>query len=137
MRFSGFRFSAWRPIALPLRRVLVAKTTHLGDLVISLPMATALKQRDPGCTVVFLTNSKTVDVASSCPDIDEVHAAPDSPEELLSLLISLRVDIFIQVNNSRSISAAASHSQRRALSRRATRPTGRLPAVSLHPCHPA
>lgn len=107
MRLSGFPFRAWRPVALPLGRVLVAKTTHLGDLVISLPMAAALKRRDPHCTVIFLTHSKTVDVARSCPDIDEVVAAPESPGDLLALLVSLNVDIFIQVNNSRAISAAA------------------------------
>lgn len=107
MRFSDFPLRVWRPVGLPFNRVLVAKTTHLGDLVISLPMATALKRRDPDCTVIFLTNSKTVDLARSCPDIDEVYAAPDSEDALTALLASLRVDIFIQVNNSRTVAAAA------------------------------
>ncbi|RZI39997.1 glycosyltransferase family 9 protein [Herbaspirillum sp. HC18] len=107
MLFSRFPFRAWRRVALPLGRVLVAKTTHLGDLVISLPMATALKRRDPACTVIFLTHRSTVEVARSCPDIDEVVAVPDTQEALVDLLASLNVDIFIQVNNSREGAVAA------------------------------
>jgi ADP-heptose:LPS heptosyltransferase len=96
-----------KQIPLPFKRVLVAKTTHLGDLVISLPMATALKERDPTCTVIFLTSEKTVDVARCCPDIDEVYAQPATAEELEVLLASLRVDIFIQVNSCRVLANAA------------------------------
>jgi ADP-heptose:LPS heptosyltransferase len=107
MKYHQFPFATWKKIEPPFKRVLVAKTTHLGDLVISLPMATALKQRDPGCTVIFLTNPCTVDVARSCPDIDEVYGEPSTEEELVDLLASLRVDIFIQVNNSRRNARAA------------------------------
>lgn len=96
-----------KQIPLPLKRILVAKTTHLGDLVISLPMATALKVRDPTCTVIFLTSHKTMDVARCCPQIDEVYAQPATAEELDALLASLRVDIFIQVNNCRVAADAA------------------------------
>ena len=107
MSYCQIIFHPWKPISLPLRRILIAKTTQLGDLVISLPMASALKQRDPDCTVIFLTNKKTVDVARCCPDIDEVYGEPDTAQELLVLLVSLKVDIFIQVNNSRIIARAA------------------------------
>lgn len=96
-----------KQIPLPFKRVLVAKTTHLGDLVISLPMATALKERDPACTVIFLTSPKTLDVARCCPDIDEVYAQPATVEDLAVLLASLQVDIFIQVNNCRVTANAA------------------------------
>ncbi|MFL6658051.1 MAG: glycosyltransferase family 9 protein [Massilia sp.] len=109
LNFSPFRM--WKPIPAPFRRVLVAKTSHLGDLVISLPMAAALKQRDPHCTVIFLTHPRTADVARHCPDIDEVYTEPASQEELVALLRSLRIDIFIQVNNSRDIANAASRAQ--------------------------
>jgi heptosyltransferase-3 len=107
MNYGRFPFSLWTRISLPFRRVLIAKTTHLGDLVISLPMAAALKRRDPHCTVIFLTNPKTADVARCCPDIDEVYGEPDTAEECVALLASLKVDIFIQVNNVRGIAKAA------------------------------
>jgi ADP-heptose:LPS heptosyltransferase len=107
MNLSQFPLLPWKQIVLPFKRVLVAKTTQLGDLVISLPMAAALKQRDPSCTVIFLTSPKTIDVARCCPDIDEVYGEPATAEELRALLVSLEVDIFIQANNACTIAKAA------------------------------
>ena len=94
-------------IKVPFGRVMVAKTTHLGDLVISLPLAAAIKRHDPNCTVIYLTNRSTVDVARHCSDIDEVYAEPDSPKDLLALLVKLDIDIFVQVNCARSVAKAA------------------------------
>jgi ADP-heptose:LPS heptosyltransferase len=96
-----------RAISAPYGRVMLAKTTQLGDLVISLPMAAALKQRDPHCTVILLTNRRTVEIARRCPDVDEVYAAPESDEELTALLVSLKLDIFVQVNTCRRLAQSA------------------------------
>ncbi len=100
-------FQHRRNITPPFKRILIAKTTQLGDLVISLPMASALKQRDASCEVILLTNPRTVDVARCCPDVDEVHGEPQTREELLALLIALKVDIFIQVSPSRTLAQLA------------------------------
>jgi len=91
----------------PSRRIMLAKTTQLGDLVISLPMAAALKRHDPHCTVILLTNRRTADIARHCPDVDEVYAAPENPGELTALLASIRPDIFIQVNPCRRLAQCA------------------------------
>jgi ADP-heptose:LPS heptosyltransferase len=91
----------------PFKRVLLSKTTQLGDLVISLPMAAALKQHDPHCTVILLTNRRTVDVARHCVDVDEAYPEPATAEERLALLRSLNVDIFIQVNSSHEMARSA------------------------------
>ncbi len=91
----------------PGRRIMLAKTTQLGDLVISLPMAAALKRHDPHCTVILLTNRRTADIARHCPDVDEVHAAPEHPAELTALLAAVRPDIFIQVNPCRRLAQCA------------------------------
>ncbi|MYN44058.1 hypothetical protein GTP23_03120 [Pseudoduganella sp. FT93W] len=91
----------------PGRRIMLAKTTQLGDLVISLPMAAALKQHDPRCTVILLTNRRTADIARHCPDVDEVYAAPEDGAELTALLASVRPDIFIQVNPCRRLAQSA------------------------------
>lgn len=89
------------------KRIVIAKTTQLGDLLISLPMAAALKQRYPTCTIILLTNRKTVDVARHCSDVDEAHGEPDSGAELTALLASLNADIFIKVNKSKPLADAA------------------------------
>lgn len=99
----------WRakPLAPPFGRVLLANTTQLGDLVICLPMAAAVKQSDPGCTLILLANRATAAVARCCPAIDEVVVEPDGREALVALLRSLRVDVHIQVNPSRHLIRAA------------------------------
>ncbi|WP_348697229.1 glycosyltransferase family 9 protein [Duganella fentianensis] len=91
----------------PGRRIMLAKTTQLGDLVISLPMAAALKRHDPHCTVILLTNRRTADIARHCPDVDEVFAAPEDAAELTALLAAVRPDIFIQVNPCRRLAQCA------------------------------
>jgi len=88
-------------------RILIAKTTHLGDLVISLPLAACLKQHNPDSSVMFLTQPRTTAVAERCLDVDEVYAEPDSFESLVELLVSLQLDVFIQVNTSKYLAQAA------------------------------
>jgi heptosyltransferase-3 len=101
------KFSLVRPkMSLRSKRILLVKTTQLGDLVISLPMAAALKQRDPQCVVILLTNRKTVDVARFCLDVDEVYGEPETAEEMQALLVSLHVDIVIHAHSSQAIAQA-------------------------------
>jgi heptosyltransferase-3 len=102
------KFSLTQPtVCLRSKRVLVIKTTQLGDLVISLPMAAALKQHEPECVVIWLTNPATVELARCCPDIDEAYGEPATPEELRSLLVALRVDIVVHAHSSKKIIQAA------------------------------
>jgi heptosyltransferase-3 len=96
-----------RNVSLRSKRVLVVKTTQLGDLVISLPMAGALKRRDPQCVVILLTNRKTIDVARCCLDVDEVYSEPETAEELQALLMTLHIDIVIHAHSSRTMAEAA------------------------------
>ncbi|MFL6710192.1 MAG: glycosyltransferase family 9 protein [Massilia sp.] len=94
-------------LAPPFGRVMLAKPSHLGDLIISLPMAAALKRRDPGCTVVFLTSAGTAEVARCCPAVDEVLAIPTNGATLPALLASLDLQAFVQVNSWPLLAAAA------------------------------
>ncbi len=92
-------------------RILIAKTTQLGDVVISLPMAARLKQHFSGCTVFFLTQGRTQDVAARCLDIDAAYEMPQTFEELVGLLAGLRLDVFIQANTSQHLAEAAKAAQ--------------------------
>ncbi|MFA5983732.1 MAG: glycosyltransferase family 9 protein [Methylococcaceae bacterium] len=89
------------------KRILIAKTSHLGDLVISLPMAASLKQHFPDCKVLFLTHPRTLDVAVRCLDVDAAYALPDKFADLVGLLVSLQIDVFIQANTSEKLARAA------------------------------
>jgi lipopolysaccharide heptosyltransferase II len=52
------------------RRFLVVRTDRLGDLILSLPVAAALKQAYPGCLIGFLVSSGTAPLLAGHPDID-------------------------------------------------------------------
>jgi ADP-heptose:LPS heptosyltransferase len=89
------------------QRILIAKTTHLGDVVISLPMAASLKHHLPDSTVLFLTHPRTVDVAARCMAVDAAYAQPETFADLVALLVDLQVDVFVQANNSEHLAKAA------------------------------
>ena len=52
-------------------RIIISRTDSIGDVILTLPMATLLKQLLPGCTVIFLGSSYTKDLVACCPDVDE------------------------------------------------------------------
>lgn len=54
-------------------RIIISRTDSIGDVILTLPMATLLKQLLPGCTVIFLGSSYTKDIVACCPDVDEFY----------------------------------------------------------------
>jgi hypothetical protein len=94
---------------LPFGRVVIAKTTHLGDLVISFPWLPGPKQRDPHCTV-FSGQPKRLMSRAVVP-ISMRSREPESAEELLALLVSLEADIFLHRSSTRNVSAKAAHAR--------------------------
>jgi ADP-heptose:LPS heptosyltransferase len=60
-------------------RVLIARPDHLGDVLLTLPAATAFRAAFPGMHLAFLLSPSTADVAHRCPDIDETLVLPFPP----------------------------------------------------------
>jgi ADP-heptose:LPS heptosyltransferase len=58
--------------APPFRRILLARTDRIGDVVLSLPTASLIKSRFPGAVVHFLTRPYTAPLAAMAPDVDAV-----------------------------------------------------------------
>ena len=57
-------------------RVLIARPDHLGDVLLTLPAATALRAALPGTSLAFLVSAPTADAARRCPDVDETLTVP-------------------------------------------------------------
>src|ERR1043165_8170499 len=55
-----------------VRRVLVVRSDKLGDVVLTLPMAGAIKKSQPTIAVSFLVNNYTREIAERCPQVSEV-----------------------------------------------------------------
>jgi ADP-heptose:LPS heptosyltransferase len=94
-----------RTRALKKARIMIAKTTHVGDVVISLPLAGVLKHYFPEATILFLAKGQNCDIARRYAFIDEVY--DESLIDTEEGLKSCRADVFIQVNNSERLAFAA------------------------------
>jgi len=53
------------------RRILLARTDRLGDVILSTPVATALKAAFPGVHLTFLVRRYAADIPRCHPDVDE------------------------------------------------------------------
>jgi ADP-heptose:LPS heptosyltransferase len=60
-------------------RVLIARPDHLGDVLLTLPAATAFRTAFPGSHLALLLSPSTADVARRCPDVDETLVLPFPP----------------------------------------------------------
>jgi heptosyltransferase-3 len=55
-----------------VNRYVVVRTDRIGDLVLSLPVAEAIKDGDPGSEVYYVTAPHTSEIARACPFVDGV-----------------------------------------------------------------
>lgn len=62
--------------AAALRNTLVVRTDRIGDVLLTLPMAGALKRRVPGARVTFLVREYTRPLVAGHPDVDDVISCP-------------------------------------------------------------
>ena len=54
------------------KNILIVRTDRIGDVVLSLPLASIIKKHFPECTVTFLLREYTEPLAVNNPNIDEV-----------------------------------------------------------------
>ncbi len=87
------------------KRVIIAKTIHLGDVIISLPLAAVIKQHYPQCQVLFLASGPACKLAEMYSDIDEVYdwevINKNGPQQAALALKQLNADVFLHINPSR------------------------------------
>jgi heptosyltransferase-3 len=57
---------------LLLLKVLIVRTDRLGDFVLTLPMATAIRKSQTSANISFLVNNYTRDIAERCVGVDQV-----------------------------------------------------------------
>src|SRR3954469_11641226 len=63
------------PVLTPtedLERILVSRTDGLGDVIVTLPIAVALKERLPGAEVAFLVTPYTAPIVRRIAEVDQV-----------------------------------------------------------------
>jgi ADP-heptose:LPS heptosyltransferase len=60
-------------------RILITRPDHLGDVLLTLPAAVALRFSIPDAHICFLVSNHLGDVTTHCPAIDETYTLPFPP----------------------------------------------------------
>lgn len=86
------------PLSAPPRRILVIRLQHHGDVLLTTPVFTTLKQHFPGVEVDALVYTETVPILAANPDLNTVWGLPRSKQagrglRRLAILLRLMRDI--------------------------------------------
>jgi len=97
----------WKPphIAIPKKRIIIAKVNQIGDVTMSLPLASALKKADPSCTIIFLGRAYTKALIEAYRDVDEFANWDILKHQGLS---TLGADIIINITQEKEVYQAGS-----------------------------
>lgn len=83
------------------KRIVISKVNQIGDVLFTLPIATALKRHDPSCTIIFLGRGYTKALIDQYVDVDEVAdwaIIENLPEaDQIQAFKDLKADIFLHV----------------------------------------
>lgn len=83
------------------QRIIISRTDSIGDVVLTLPVAGALKHHFPDCRVIFLGSSYTKDIVECCPFVDEFadwHFITQLPvDKQIDYIKSLNADTILHV----------------------------------------
>ncbi|MFH1755146.1 MAG: glycosyltransferase family 9 protein [Candidatus Latescibacterota bacterium] len=90
-------------------RILLSRLQYLGDVVLTLPVAAALKERFPTCDIDYLVKRPGAELLEGEPGISAIHRIPDPGEgtgatlQLIDRLRRRRFDVAIDfLSNPRS-----------------------------------
>lgn len=70
-------------------RTLIVRRSSLGDVVCTLPCATAIKQANPESTVTWVVDVRFASIVKHCPDVDEVVEVGKDAREALRTVRNL------------------------------------------------
>lgn len=91
--------------SLDNKRVMISRTDSIGDVVLTLPMAAAIKKAYPRAHVLFLGSSYTKDVVRLSDAVDEFLEW--TPETSLAVLKNAKADAILHVFPKKQIAADA------------------------------
>ena len=90
------------------KRVLVIRFSSMGDVILSLPVASAIKQDNPDVTVDFLTKTVYSPLFGQFPAVDTVYAYDNNMRSLFKELRSRKYDTVVDLQkNPRSLIVTA------------------------------
>lgn len=102
-------------IKLANKRIIISKVNQIGDVIFALPLASALKQKDPSCTIIFLGRAYTEALIEHYADVDEFAdweaISSLSEAEQIEAFKALDADSIIHVSTNKHIARLAKHAK--------------------------
>jgi heptosyltransferase-3 len=90
---------------------IISRTDSIGDSMLTLPVAGALRQLFPDAKIIFLGNTYTKDIVAACRHVDEFinwdEWKPLDPEARAKKLAALKAQTFIHIFPDRGIAEMA------------------------------
>lgn len=92
-------------------RIIISRTDSIGDVILTLPLCQAIKEKYPDCTVIFLGADYTLPVVNNCPFVDEtlswtnIQKQPTSSQ--LDILRDQNADVILHVFPNKKVSDLA------------------------------
>ncbi|MYN20050.1 glycosyl transferase family 9 [Rugamonas sp. FT107W] len=102
----GMCLAAQYPAPVP-RRILIARTDNIGDVVLTLPLAGYLKQLYPQAEIVFLCRRYAAAVVAQCRHVDRVLTQEELGDDWADGLARSGCDTMIFTFPMRTLAAAA------------------------------
>jgi heptosyltransferase-3 len=92
-------------------KIIISRTDHIGDVVLTLPMTAILKKQFPGNEIIFLGRAYTEPVISICPYVDRfldwTVLEKMNEKDRVSEFTSLKADVIIHVYPDRMIATTS------------------------------
>lgn len=88
--------------SIQTKHIFVCRTDHLGDVVLSLPVAGLLRERYPNATISFLGTQYSAPMLEDCPDINHVWNWTDlqvyTNADIIKKLKEAHIDVIIYLH---------------------------------------
>jgi heptosyltransferase-3 len=103
-------FARVRPDFSRIRKILIVRQDRIGDVVLTLPLATVIKQQFPNIKVSFLVREYTSSLCRNHPDVDETFTIPENAtaedwNEIGQKIKTAEFDMAIVPNSKKQIAA--------------------------------
>lgn len=94
-----------------IKNILISRTDGIGDVILTLPLASILKKEYPQCKIIFLGKTYTEAIVKCCNDVDSFIdwniLSQQSEDEIIRSLCEREIDVFINVFAQKEIARLA------------------------------
>ena len=108
---AGATYKKYRKLRGTAKSIILSRTDSLGDVILSLPIAGAIKRQDPNIRVIFLGRSYSKSIIETSDYVDEFinfdEISKEREKDKISIFKNLKADAIIHVFPNKEIARLA------------------------------